>query len=52
MEGQSLKRIAQLLRKLLINVSVSAAEKSANRACEPYGYQPKEPESVKKMRKF
>ncbi len=47
-----MKKIAQLIRKILISASISAAEKSANRACEPYIYQPKVPESVKKMRKF
>lgn len=47
-----MKKIAQLVRKILISASVSAAEKSANRACEPYIYQPKVSDSVKKMREF
>ena len=49
---QEKKQIVSVLEKLVIKVAKSSAEIEANTACLWFGFQPKEPESLKKLRKF
>lgn len=44
--------VKNTLLKLMASAAVKTAEKSANTACQWWNYQPKEPETLKKIRKF
>ena len=45
-------KIKEFARKLVKSEANKAAIKNANSACGRWLYQPKQPESVKKLRKF
>lgn len=45
-------KIKEIVCKVVKSKAYKAAEKNANSACGWWLYQPKQPESVKKLRKF
>lgn len=47
-----MQRIAKVIKKSIANMAKKAASLEANTACPFYNFQPKEPQDVKKMRKF
>lgn len=44
--------IGNKVEKLIVKVAKGSAEREANMCCMYWGYQPKEPESLKKLRDF
>ncbi len=46
------KEMKEIPLKLISKIALKTAEKEANSACFFIGYQPKAPETVKKLRKF
>ncbi|OUQ18885.1 cyclic lactone autoinducer peptide [Lachnoclostridium sp. An138] len=44
--------IGNKVEKLIVKVAKGSAEREANMCCMYWGYQPKEPESLKKLREF
>ena len=46
------KQIGNLALKAISKVALQSAKTSANSACMFFAYQPKEPQQIKKLRKF
>lgn len=46
------KVLIESMKKAIVKTAKSSAEIEANTACMLFGYQPKEPHEVKKLRKF
>lgn len=46
------KQMEQKVLSMVSKVAMGTAKKTANSACMFFGYQPKLPESVSKLRKF
>ena len=51
-EVDVMKRVLTTVKKAVINVAKRSAVMEANTSCPLMGYQPKEPQAVKKLRKF
>ena len=47
-----MKRIMTSVKRVVINLAKRSATMEANTSCPFMGYQPKEPQAVKKLRKF
>ena len=47
-----MKRLLTTVKKVVINVAKRSAVMEANTSCPLIGFQPKEPQAVKKLRKF
>lgn len=47
-----MKKIKNQLEKMVVKAAYNAAEKNANSVCGFFFYQPKQPDAVKKLRKF
>ena len=47
-----MKKIKKQLEKMVVKAAYNAAEKNANSMCGFFFYQPKQPDAVKKLRKF
>ena len=50
--GDAMKRLLTTVKKVVINVAKRSAVMEANTSCPLIGFQPKEPQAVKKLRKF
>lgn len=46
------KKVAKCCKNLVYGLAKKVAERDANTACAFLSYQPKQPEKVKKLRKF
>lgn len=46
------KRIKNVMKKTIVSMAKKSASLEANTACPAIGFQPKEPQEVKKLRKF
>ncbi len=51
-EVDTMKRIMTSVKRVVINLAKRSATMEANTSCPFMGYQPKEPQAVKKLRKF
>lgn len=47
-----MQRITKIVKKVIVNMAKRSAVVEANTTCPCINYQPKEPQSVKKLRKF
>jgi len=47
-----MKKIRTIVKKALVELARKNATLEANTSCPLIGYQPKEPQAVKKLRKF
>lgn len=47
-----MKKITKKIKKSIANMAMKAAGVEANTACPILNFQPKEPQDVKKLRKF
>ena len=47
-----MRKITITLKKTIVHLAKKSANMEANTACPCVGYQPKEPPTVKKLRKF
>ena len=47
-----MKKIKNQLEKMVVKAAYNAAEKNANSVCGFFFSQPKQPDAVKKLRKF
>ncbi len=45
-------KIMNFIKKSIVNIAKKSASLEANTACPLLNYQPKEPQNVKKLRKF
>lgn len=51
-EGNVVQRITKNIKKTIADIAKKSASIEANTACPIMNYQPKEPQNVKKLRKF
>ena len=51
-EGNMMQKITRTLKKIVTNMAPKSASMEANTACPCMNFQPKEPQTVKKLRKF
>ncbi len=47
-----MQRITRIVKKTIVNMAKRSAVVEANTTCPCINFQPKEPQSVKKLRKF
>ncbi len=47
-----MQNIKTAVKKAIVNMAKKSASMEANTTCPCLGYQPKEPQAVKKLRKF
>ncbi len=47
-----MQRIEKIVKKVIVNMAKKSASMEANTACPCINFQPKEPQEVKKLRKF
>lgn len=47
-----MQNIKTVVKKAIVNMAKKSASMEANTTCPCLGYQPKEPQAVKKLRKF
>ena len=47
-----MKNVMTVVKKVIIELAKKNAVMEANTSCPAIGYQPKEPQAVKKLRKF
>ena len=50
--NQKVKKVKTQLEKMVVKAAYKTAEKNANSVCGFLFYQPKQPDAVKKLRKF
>lgn len=51
-EGNAMQKITRTIKKAVADMAKKSASMEANTACPCMNYQPKEPQAVKKLRKF
>ena len=47
-----MQKITMTIKKAIANMAIKSARMEANTACPCMNFQPKEPQAVKKLRKF
>lgn len=47
-----MQNIKKVMKKAIVSMAKKSASMEANTTCPLIGYQPKEPQAVKKLRKF
>lgn len=50
--AENMQNIRTVVKKAIVNMAKKSASMEANTTCPCLGYQPKEPQAVKKLRKF
>lgn len=50
--GNTMQKITRTVKKVIANMAKKSASMEANTACPCMNFQPKEPQAVKKLRKF